>query len=228
MKKPLPLPAQLAAIVGAAVFVLVAGWFVAVRPLGHKAAGLNKQTAVVQQQITDDLSQIAAARGAGAAAAQTIKVADVYKLAKAMPAATDMPDVLIELDQTARAAGVDLQTLVPGATTQGTNGYSMLPITLTVAGNFYTVTDLLYRLRNLVYVRSGALEANGRLFSISNVSLAPSNGKSILATIGVDTYVYGGTTAAVPSSTTPSTTTTTTTTTTSTPPSGPSAAGVTH
>ena len=225
MKKPLPLPAQLAAIVGAAVLVLVAGWFVAVRPLGHKAAGLNKQTADVQQQITDDLAQVAAARGAGpAAAAQTIKVADVYRLAKAMPAVTDMPDVLIELDQTARAAGVDLQTLVPGATTQGTNGYSMLPITLTVAGNFYTVTDLLYRLRNLVYVRSGALEANGRLFSVSNVSLAPSNGKNILATIGVDTYVYGGTTAAVPSSTTPSTTTTTTT---STPPSGPSAAGAT-
>lgn len=226
MRKPLPLPAQLAAIVGGAVLVLVVGWFVAVRPLGHKAAGLNKQTAAVQQQITDDLAQVAAARGAGsAAAAQTIKVADVYKLAKAMPAVTDMPDVLIELDQTARAAGVDLQTLVPGATTQATNGYSMLPITLTVAGNFYTVTDLLYRLRNLVYVRSGALEANGRLFSVSNVSLAPSTGKSILATIGVDTYVYGGTTTAAAPATT---TTTGTTTTTSTPPSGPSAAGATH
>lgn len=222
MRKPLPLPAQLGLIVGAAVLVLVAGWFVAIRPLGQKAAGLHQQNAVVQQQIADDLAQVAAARGGGAAAAaQTIKVADVYKLAKAMPSVTDMPDVLIELDQTARAAGVDLQTLSPGATTQGTSGYSMLPITLTVAGNFYTVTDLLYRLRNLVYVRSGALQANGRLFSVSSVSLAPSNGKSILATIGVDTYVYGGTTAAVPSTTSPSTTTTTTTT----PPSGPSAAG---
>ena len=97
----------------------------------------------------------------------------------------------------------------------------MLPITLTVAGNFYTVTDLLYRLRNLVYVRSGALQANGRLFSVNSVVLSPSNGKTIAATIAVDTYVYGGTTVAAPSTTTPSTTTT------STPSSGPSAAGAT-
>lgn len=220
MRKPLPLPAQLASIVGAAVLVLVVGWFVAVRPLSHKASGLRQQTAAVQQQIAADLAQIAAARGAGAAAAQTIKVADVYKLAKAMPSVTDMPDVLIELDQTARAAGVDLQTLSPGSPAPGTAGYSMLPITLTVAGNFYTVTDLLYRLRNLVYVRSGALQANGRLFSVNSVSLSPSNGKAISATISIDTYVYGGATAAAPPSTT-------TTTTTSTPPSGPSAAGAT-
>jgi Tfp pilus assembly protein PilO len=221
------MPAQLALIVGAALLVLGLGVLVAVRPLSHKAAGLRNQTAAVRLQISDDLAQVAAARGggaAGAAAAQTIKVADVYKLAKAMPAVTDMPDVLIELDQTARAAGVDLQTLSPGAPTPGTSGYSMLPITLTVAGNFYTVTDLLYRLRNLVYVRSGALQANGRLFSVNNVSLTPSNGKSIAATISVDTYVYGGTTVAAPASTTPATTTTTTT---STPPSGPSAAGAT-
>ena len=225
MRKPLPLPAQLALIGGGALLVLVVGFFVAVRPLGHKAAGLRKQTAAVQLQITDDLAQLAAARGAGAAAAaQTIKVADVYRLAKAMPSVTDMPDVLIELDQTARAAGVDLQNLSPGAPAVGTSGYSMLPITLTVAGNFYTVTDLLYRLRNLVYVRSGALEANGRLFSVNSVTLSPSNGKSIAATISVDTYIYGAALAAVPSSTTPATTTTTTTT---TPSSGPSAAGAT-
>lgn len=227
MRKPLPLPAQLALIVGAAFLVLVLGMLIAVRPLSHKAAGLRKQTAAVQQQITDDLAQVAAAHGGGAAAAaQTIKIADVYKLAKAMPAVTDMPDVLIELDQTARAAGVDLQTLVPGSPTPGTNGYSLLPITLTVAGNFYTVTDLLYRLRNLVYVRSGALQANGRLFSVNSVTLSPSNGKTISASIAVDTYVYGSTTAATPP--TAPTSTTTTPTTTSTPPSGPSAAGATH
>ena len=227
MKKSLPMPAQLALIVVAALLVLGLGVLVAVRPLSHKAASLHQQTDAIQQQITDDLAQIAAARNGGsAAAAQTIKVADVYKLAKAMPAVTDMPDVLIELDQTAREAGVDLQNLSPGSPTTGTNGYSMLPITLTVAGDFYTVTDLLYRLRNLVYVRGGALQSNGRLFSVSSVTLSPSAGKSVSATIGVDTYVYGTTTVAP--STSSATTTNSTTTTTSTPPSGPSAAGATH
>lgn len=217
MKKPLPMPAVLGLIVGGALLVLVIGVLVAVRPLGHKASDLRKQADAVQQQIVADLAQAAPARSA--TAAPTIKVADVYKLAKAMPASTDMPNVLIELDQTARAAGVDLQTISPGAPTPGTSGYSTVPLTLTVTGDFYTVTDLLYRLRNLVYVRNGALESNGRLFSVGTVALTPSNGKQVNASITLQTYVYGGTPAV--------TLATTTATTTTTPASGPSAAGAT-
>jgi Tfp pilus assembly protein PilO len=212
------------ALVGVgAVVVLLAGWVLVLGPKQHTIASLHQQTAAVQEQIAADLSRAATARGAGSA--PTIKVADIYKLQTAMPSGTDMPDLLLELDQTAKAAGVQLQSIQPStANTSSTGGsFTTVPITLTAAGNFYAITDLLYRLRDLVYVRAGALEANGRIFSVNSVTLSP-NGKIVTASISLDTYVYGSTS---PSTATeiPGSTDTTDTTTTPSSSSGPAAAG---
>jgi hypothetical protein len=208
------------------VFVLALGWLVLLGPKQKQVGDLHKQTVAVQQQIADDLSR-AAARSASTA--PEIKTADIYKLETAMPSIVDMPDLLLELDQTAKEAGVTLTTINPDPLSDSGNGYSKEHIAMTVNGNFYTLTDLLYRLRNFVYVRSGTLEANGRAFDVSKVALTPF-GAGLQAQIDVDTYVYG-TSAVSPSSGTTvpptGTSTTTTTTTTTTPASGPSATGAT-
>ena len=214
------------------VLLLALGWLVLLGPKQKRVGDLNQQTAAVRQQIADDLSRAATARSA--TGAPTIKTADIYKLATAMPSITDMPDLLLELDQTAKAAGVKLQSIQPSAPTVTADGYSAVHITLSANGSFYNITDLLYRLRNLVYVRSGALQANGRIFAIDTVNLSPTGANQLLGTITLDTYVYGTSASSVPvpltgTSTTPATTGTTTTTTTTTPaPSGPTAAGATH
>ena len=44
---------------------------------------------------------------------------------------------------------------------------------MAVSGDFYSLTDLLYRLRSLVTVRDGALDVSGRLFSVKSVNFAP-------------------------------------------------------
>ena len=193
------------------VLVLALGWLVLLGPKQKQVGNLKQQTAAVRQQIADDLSRAATARSA------------------AMPSITDMPDLLLELDQTAQSAGVKLQSIQPSAPAEGASGYSTVHITLSADGNFYTLTDLLYRLRTLVYVRSGSLEANGRIFSIDTVNLSPTSGTQMLATITLDTYVYGalltsGGTSLTATSTTPAATGTTTTSSAS---SGPTAAGAT-
>jgi Tfp pilus assembly protein PilO len=220
LKRPLPQGAVIGGIVGAGLLVALVGWLVLVSPQKHKAADLDMQRATVEAKITDQLAQIAAAKNV--TAAPTIRVADVYKLAKAMPSSVDAPDILIEVNQVANDAGVDVQSinLSPPAA-DGT-----IPVTLNLSGDFFTVTDLLYRLRNLVSVRHGALEATGRLFAIDNVSLAPS-GRAITATVTMHTYSYAPP-AAAPPVTTPTLTDTTQTSTTpspDTPPSSPTAAG---
>jgi Tfp pilus assembly protein PilO len=209
------------------VLVLALGWLVLLGPKQKQVGDLKQQTAAVRQQIADDLSRAATARSA--TGAPTIKTADIYKLETAMPSITDMPDLLLELDQTAQAAGVKLQSIQPSAPAEGASGYSTVHITLSADGNFYTLTDLLYRLRTLVYVRSGSLEANGRIFSIDTVNLSPTSGTQMLATITLDTFVYGaplisGGTTLTTTSTTPAATGTTTTSSAS---SGPTAAGAT-
>jgi Tfp pilus assembly protein PilN len=226
--RPLPKPAVIGGIVAAGLLVLALGWFGLIAPQNHKAASLNKQAAGVQAQIAENLAQLAASKNVSAA--PKIRVADVYKLAKAMPSTTDMPDVLIQLDQVAQDAGVQLQDISPSpATADPVTGQQSFQVTLSVVGDFYTVTDLLYRLRNFVYVRHGALEASGRLFSIDNVSFAPQNGHQLGANITLHTYVYGAAPgAAVAPTAAPTTDTTGTDTTATTTPdssSGPSAAG---
>jgi type IV pilus assembly protein PilO len=208
------------------VFVLALGWLVLLGPKQKHLGDLSQQTAAVRQQIADDLSRAATARSA--TGAPTIKTADIYKLETAMPSITDMPDLLLELDQTAKAAGVKLQSIQPSAPAEGTDGYSTVHVTVSANGNFYALTDLLYRLRNLVYVRSGALQANGRIFTIDTVNLSPTGGTQLLATITLDTYVYGTVASANPLTATSATATTAGTTTTTPAASGPTAAGATH
>jgi len=225
--RPLPKGAVIGGIVAAGLLVLVLGWLLLVGPQNHKASSLTKQTADVEKQITDQLAQIAAAKNV--TAAPQIRVADVYKLAKAMPSATDMPNILIQLDQVAKDSGVQLQNISPSqpALDPGT-GQQAVQVTLNVNGDFYTVTDLLYRLRNFVYVRHGALEASGRLFSIDNVSFSPLEGRKLSASISVHTYVYGAAPAAPAAAAPPATDTstdTTSTTTDTTSSDAPSAAG---
>jgi Tfp pilus assembly protein PilO len=222
-KMPLPKWAPLAGIVVLGLIVALGGWKFVVSPQKKKAADLVVRTADVQQKIQTQLAAVAAAKTAAATPTQTIRVADVYKLVKAMPNSDDIPDLLIELSQVTKDSGVEVQTLSPSASAPGTSS-GTVPITLTVSGDFYSVSDLLYRLRNLVYVRDGALEASGRLFSIDSVNLAPA-GSKVTASINLHAFTYVPTapvTPAAPVVTPPSTDSTETTPSDS---SGPSATG---
>jgi len=197
-----PRQAQFALVGVAALCVLMLGWMVVLAPKQRTLSDLHKQTQSVQQQIADDLSRASDERSASTT--PTIKVADVYKLQTAMPSITDMPDLLLELDAVARAAGVtvvSLQPDQPSASPLGT--YSTVAITLSANANFYSLTDFLYRLRNLVYVRDGTLQANGRIFSVTSVNITPQDAV-LKADISLTTYVYGSvapTSAALPTAT---------------------------
>ncbi|MGH2972644.1 MAG: type 4a pilus biogenesis protein PilO [Gaiellaceae bacterium] len=225
MKKNVSMPknALVAVVALCGVLVLALGYLVIISPKQKQISSLNSQTALARQQISDDLSRAATARSA--TGAPTIKTADIYRLETAMPSIQDMPDLLLQIDQIAKASGVSLQSISPTPSTSSssssTTPFTTVSIALTANGNFYSITDLLYRLRDSVYVRNGALEATGRIFSVNSVQLAPAVG-ALAATISLDTYVYGST---APASASPGATTTGTTTTTAA--SGASAAGAT-
>jgi hypothetical protein len=107
---------------------------------------------------------------------------------------TDMPNLLLELNQVVRSAGVQLVSITPTATDPTTGSTA---ITLSVAGDFYSLTDLLYRLRSLVAVHNGALDVSGRLFSITAVGLTPSGtGKTINGSVSLTAFTFGASAAA--------------------------------
>jgi hypothetical protein len=140
-----------------------------------------------------------------------------------------MPDLVLELSQLARDTGIRFDSISPQPITP-IGSYTVLPISVTFQGNFYNLADFLYRLRSLVTVHAGRLDATGRLFAVDTMTFNESTLKfpQIQATLVIDAFVYGNgapAQATIPTTTTSTTSTTETTTTSSAPPAGASATG---
>jgi type IV pilus assembly protein PilO len=229
MKKQVSLTPVLAI---ALAIIAVVGYFLLVKPKQARSAELDDQIAELETKLL-----LAETPSKPDAPRVQIDVADVFRLAKAMPDNDDMPGIILELNSIAVSAGVQFVAIQPGeAATKGS--YDAIPITLTFEGNYYDLTDFLYRMRNLVTVRDGVLEAAGRLYTLDALDLHESEDgfPQIQAVLTVSAYSFGSeaatatpgaqtTTGATTGTTTTGTTgtTTTTETTTTTTSSGPPA-----
>jgi Tfp pilus assembly protein PilO len=150
----------------------------------------------VQKQIEATQSQIDALR-ASATAAQVptpapVDVSELFRLTKAMPDRADMASVLLELNRIAKDTGITFESISPGSPINA-SGYYSIPIELIFEGNFYGLSDFLYRLRNLVTVRDGRLLTNGRLFNVKSISFGEGADSfpQIKASLTVNAFVLG-------------------------------------
>ena len=123
-----------------------AGYFGLIPPQGAKLKRLQTDEKTAQAALDAYNHKVLVAR-----TAPKIRIADVYRLAKAMPSNTDMPDLVLELSQLARDTGIRFDSISPQAAVPA-GSYTVLPISVTFNGTFYDLADLLYRLRSLVNV----------------------------------------------------------------------------
>ncbi|HSB39738.1 MAG TPA: type 4a pilus biogenesis protein PilO [Gaiellaceae bacterium] len=194
MKRPISQPVVIALIVLGFLIAGLGGWFLLIGPQRSKSADLDRQIADTHSAI--DAAQaltLEAKKGA------KIRVADLYRLTKAMPDQVDMAGILLELNQVAADSGITFEQITPSTTATPISGYLAIPITVEFQGNFYDLSDFLYRLRNLVDVRQGTLDATGRLFAIDEVDFAeappPPGFPQIRAHLVIDAFVFGTGTA---------------------------------
>ncbi|MFL5963819.1 MAG: hypothetical protein ACJ757_13100 [Gaiellaceae bacterium] len=221
------------------LLLAVAGYVGIVSPQGAKAAKVQQQADAVQAQIYRRRIELRAALHP-----PTIQTADLFQLARAMPDRPDMPGIILTLSDLARSAGITFDLIEPSTSRDApSTSYETDRIHLLFNGDFYGLSDFLYRLRNLVSVHSGRLDASGRLFNVDTLTFnVPANGfPQISAELFVNAYVYGASApaaAAAPTTTdttatdttstdTTATTTTTTPSTGTLPPAGATAAGAT-
>ena len=216
-KQRLPLVARIALVVVGVLVLGAAAYFGLIRPKKAEAARLQKETDAAKTQTSDYYAKSAAVKGR-----PKIRSADLFRLAKAMPGQADMSGVLLQLNQIAADTGITFQSIAPQNSVP-ISGYQAVPIHLTFQGNFYNLVDFLFRLRNLVDVEHGQLNATGRLFAIDTLSFDEAQGgfPQISATLVVDAFVYGTLTPATATPTTTTSTTSTTSTSTTTTPAGP-------
>jgi len=177
-------------VAGALLVYALFGWFVLVGPKRAEAAELQQEAAVAEQALV--VARAAAAAAATPDAPQRIAVADIFRLAKAMPSVPDMPGILLELSRIAGETGIGFTSISPQAAVPA-GSYQSVPISLVFDGNFYELSDFLFRLRTLVGIRRGELHSSGRLFSVKSLAFAESAGgfPEITASLTVDAFVYG-------------------------------------
>jgi Tfp pilus assembly protein PilO len=220
--------AQVALVVGVLLLVVVVGYFAVVAPKRSTAADLKQQTAAVQAEIARNSSS------AFTQALPAVRSANVFSLTQAMPTKLDTPGVIITLNSMARASGISFDSIQQGAssaaastvTTAGTDPFAAQPIQVQFTGSYYNLLTFLQRMRNLVRVENGRLYTAGRLFDVTNVSLAegPNKWPQVQATLTINEFVPQAAAVPTPTTTGTGTTSTTTTGTTTTTSSSTSAA----
>jgi Tfp pilus assembly protein PilO len=173
------------------VIVLAVVWFALIAPKQARSGALDEKIAELEVTLAT------AEREARPATAENppsvdIDVADVFRLAKAMPDREDMPGMILELDAIALSTGVSFVSIQPGAAV-AKGAYYTVPVTLTFEGNYYDLTDFLFRMRSLVSVRDGVLEANGRLYTLDGIAFHESEKgfPQIQAVLTVSAFAFG-------------------------------------
>lgn len=218
MKKQMPLwPVAAVAI----VIVAVVGYFLLIRPKRAEAGRLADKIAELETQVRT--AKLAARPDE---AGEKLRVAPLFELTKAMPGRDDVPGIILELNSIAEATGVRFKAIAP-QNPVSQEGYRALPITLTFQGNYYDLTDFLFRVRNLVSVRDGKLAASGRFLTLDTLDMRDAGLPQIEAILTISAYVYDPNShSTAPVAPVSGTTVGTTTAPTTTEPLGSAAPGV--
>ena len=174
------------------IALVVGGWMMLISPQRSHAAA----SAVQEQLVQNQLAALTGKPTEGPTKQPPIHTADLYRLGTALPSQLDQPDLLLELDRVATASGVKILNLSPQAPTAASTDYTVQTISLSLGGSYFQLTGFLRTLRLLVAEQHGRLVANGPLFAVTSVALAPGQSadqtaKGEVATVAIAAYYYG-------------------------------------
>jgi Tfp pilus assembly protein PilO len=201
-KKQLSKRGKIALVLVGLLVVGGLGHFVLVRPKQSEASELDAKLAKLETQYITETSKVSVQ-------VPKVQAPELFRLAKAMPDRADMSGVILELNEVASDTGIEFKSISPGQSSPK-EGYQILPVDLVFEGDFYSLSDFLFRLRSLVRMQDGKLDARGRLFAVESISFAESGERfpMIQAALKVHAFVYG---TGAPASTAPPATETTAT-----------------
>lgn len=218
-----------------ALVAVGAGWMFVVSPKRSEASSLNTQVSSEQSQLTAAQGQVAA--GMSARHEFAGQYAELAKLGEAVPPDDDVPSLIYQVQSAAAASHVSfrgLQLSSAGASSSSSssstspNGQTTTPqlppgaavgaaglpteqFTITLSGNYFSLSSFFNKLEGFVFTENGTLMIRGRLMTINAISLVPgpSGFPQITASVSATTYIvpptegiFGGATPAGPAPTT--------------------------
>ena len=146
-------------------------WWFHARPASQHLSQLRSQVTQARSELTASQRTLALlARRQPNLAAQA---AEELRLAKAVPASTQVPASLVQLERLAQRSNVSLTSVQVGAATSA-GVLQSTPVTMDVEGRFFDVDDFLYRLHHQVQLnRAGHVVVKGRLIAANQITMAP-------------------------------------------------------
>lgn len=193
------------AAVGLIVIVVLA-WMLLLSPLRADIASVSDRIATEQTRLATAQAKLAQAEMTRAEG--KINQARLLELAKMVPFSSEVPSLLLQIQDLADQAGIDFMSITPGARTQ-LDGYQVLPLSLEFTGTFFDLSDFVWRAEQLV-------AGPGRLLALKQLDLdlggGSSSGSEFLDTtspvlrVNMTIYAFasgGGTTAGAPIPVTP-------------------------
>jgi len=177
---------------------LAAFWFLAISPKRQDSAELNTQIGAAQTRLAT--AQASASTAVAAKAKYTSDYATVARLGKAVPVDDEMPSLVYQLEQTAKANKIDFRSIklvgsasagatatpaagtssTPGSTvaaalppgaTVGSAGFPTMPFTFDFTGSFFDLQRFLKSLDGLTAVNGKSISVKGRLLTVDGVAL---------------------------------------------------------
>lgn len=154
---------RIAGLVAAVVVlaVLLLGWYAFVSPQRSKAANLENQIGTVQGQISSTQAYLRDPATKGYAK-------ELRRLKLAVPDDIQMSQILRELSAAAQRAGIQINTITPGALVASTGGQAV-PIALTVQGHYFRLANFVHILRTRANVAGKHVQVAGRLYSVDGI-----------------------------------------------------------
>ena len=167
-----------------AVVVAGGGFLLVLQPQRSKLSATNAKITAAQAQF--------AALHQSPAKAPSIPASDLFSLSRAMPEIDDIPGVVVDLAQLAKANRLQLVSVRPAPRVQLPSGSSAVPITVTLNGNWKDLSAFLKAVRLRVTLAGDRPVVGGRVYNVDNIQIQTGTEHYELeAVLAMDAFDYG-------------------------------------
>lgn len=150
------------------VIVAAAYYFLVLSPLRASIKETEASIATEQQTLSVNKAKLAQMQQTREEAAKN--QATLMELSKMLPESTELPSLLLQIQDLATESGIDFMTISP-APPQAAGSVEIVSLALSIKGSFFDINDFLYRAEQMV-------AGPGRLLAVKSVSFS----------LGGDTY----------------------------------------
>lgn len=178
-------------LIGLGVVVLLVAWyFLLIGPKRDSIAEAQQQLKTEKEKYETDSDKIKRIEQERDIAEQT--TADLLKLHKMVPIDTQVPSLIVELQQSAKESGIEFIAIVPGVPVAGEGGVTIVPFELKYDGRFYDTNEFLYRVENYARMEGSSINVSGRFISVVGLKMEESGGREfpyITTTLNINAYM---------------------------------------